>query len=92
MNIDYQILFNAAVGLIGLGAGFMLQRVFSALDRLRASDDELTDEINRIKIALPTNYVTKPDMEKIANTIFNKLDRLQADINKHYDRYPVEKK
>jgi hypothetical protein len=86
MNIDFQILFNGAVGIIGMGVGFMLNRIFKGLDNLRTQDEELTDEINKIKIALPTNYVTKPDLDRIANTMFDKLDKLSdqvADLRSH---------
>ena len=76
-SVDWQFLFNIAVGLVGLLLGFLMNRIFMGLDSLKKQDEKLTDEINKIKIALPTNYATKDDLEHVAGAIFRRLD----DIN-----------
>ena len=81
MELTFQTLFNGAIALISFGLGFIVNRLFSSLDALRDQDQKLTEQITAIKIALPTNYVTKPDMEGYVNAIFKKLDIM---TNKHF--------
>jgi hypothetical protein len=86
MDITFQTLFNGAIALISFGLGFIVNRLFSSLDALREQDAVLTKEITGIRIALPTNYVTKPDMEGFVNAIFKKLDVISNKLDKKVDK------
>jgi len=86
MELDFQTLFNAAIALISFGLGFIVNRLFQSLDALREQDNKLTAEITAIRIALPTNYVTKPDMEGFVNAIFKKLDVISNKLDKKVDK------
>ncbi len=86
MEIDFQILFNIALALISFGLGFIVNRLFGSLDALREQDAKLTAEIVAIKIALPTNYVTKPDMEGFVGAIFKKLDVISDKLDNKVDK------
>lgn len=68
--MDYQVLFNIAVALAGIFGGWILNRIYAAIDRLD------TDVRN-----IPHDYVSKDDykteLQKIEvslNRIFDKLD------------------
>ena len=68
--MDYQILFNIAVGLAGVFGGWILNHTYAAIDRLE-------NDLRHI----PHEYVTKDDykseLRKIdisLNRIFDKLD------------------
>ena len=68
--MDYQVLFNIAVGLAGVFGGWVLNRIYSAIDRL---DKDVRE--------MPLRYVTKEDYHRdvdeikdICKQIFNKLD------------------
>lgn len=68
--MDYQVLFNIAVGLAGVFGGWVLNRIYSAIDRL---DKDVRE--------MPLRYVTKDDyrrdideVKNILKQIFNKLD------------------
>ena len=68
--MDYQVLFNIAVGLAGVFGGWVLDRIYSAIDRL---DKDVRE--------MPLRYVTKEDyrrdideIEDICKQIFKKLD------------------
>lgn len=78
--IDWQFLFNIAVGLVGILLGFLMNRIFLALDELREQDEKLTEEITQIKISLPTNYATKEDVETIGHAIFRRLDSIDQKL------------
>lgn len=68
--MDYQVLFNIAVGLAGVFGGWILNRIYAAIDRL---DSDVR--------ALPEKYVLKEDYRRdiyeikdICKQIFDKLD------------------
>lgn len=68
--MDYQIFFNVAVGLAGVFGGWVLNRIYAAIDRL---DNDVR--------ALPEKYVYKEDYRRdiyeikdICKQIFDKLD------------------
>ncbi len=68
--MDYQVLFNIAVGLAGVFGGWVLNRIYSAIDRL---DKDVRE--------MPLRYVTKEDYHRdvdeikdICKQIFKTLD------------------
>ena len=69
--MDYQVLFNIAIGLVGVFGGWIMNRIYGAIDRL---DRDVRD--------MPLRYVTKEDYRRdiydikdICKQIFDKLDR-----------------
>ena len=69
--MDYQVLFNIAIGLLGVFGGWIMNRIYGAIDRL---DRDVRD--------MPLRYVTKEDYRRdiydikdICKQIFDKLDR-----------------
>jgi hypothetical protein len=87
--VEWQVYFNIAVSLIGFILGYMVNRLFGKLDALTLQDAKLTAEINAVKVSLPTNYVTKQDMEvfkrdmnRIASSMFKKLDDIATTVNR----------
>ena len=84
---DWQFLFNVAIGLVGILLGFLMNRIFIALDNLKSQDEKLTNEITEIKIALPTNYATKEDLEHIAGAIFRRLDDMNDKLFEQRDNH-----
>ena len=68
--MDYQVFFNVAVGLAGVFGGWVLNRIYAAIDRL---DSDVR--------AMPEKYVLKEDYRRdiyeikdICKQIFDKLD------------------
>lgn len=68
--MDYQVFFNIAVGLAGAAGGWILNRVYIALDRL---DKDVRD--------MPFRYVNREDYRRdiyeikdICRQIFDRLD------------------
>jgi hypothetical protein len=69
--MDYQVLFNAAFVLAGVFGGWVLTRIYTAIDRL---DNDVR--------AMPEKYVYKEDYRRdiyeikdICKQIFEKLDQ-----------------
>lgn len=74
--MDYQVLFNLAIGAAGLFGGYVLTRIYNAIDKL-------DDDVRKI----PLNYVQKDDFKTavadIKNDIragFHQVDRTLASI------------
>ncbi len=84
--MNYQILFNIVIGFLGVSLGMFMNRLFISLDMLRAQDAKLTEEITKIKVTLPTAYVTKADMDGMATTIFHKLDAISDKLDNKVDK------
>lgn len=86
MSVDYQTLFNISITLLGFVLGLMVTRVFRKLDELTLQDKELTHEMIALKVALPTNYVTKEHLEGIALAVFSKLDHIVDKLDGKVDK------
>ena len=68
--MDYQVLFNLAVTVAAFFGGWILSRIYTAIDRL---DDEARN--------MPKNYVSKDDyredlreIKELLGAIFKRLD------------------
>ena len=68
--MDYQVLFNLAVTVAAFFGGWILSRIYTAIDRL---DDESRN--------MPKNYVSKDDyredlreIKELLGAIFKRLD------------------
>ena len=77
--MDYQVLFNIAYGLAGIFGGYVLNRVYSSLDRL-------DDDVRKI----PLNYVQKDDFKSavadIKNDIRTGFAQVDRTLNSLFDR------
>ena len=73
--LDYQVLFNGTVGIVGILVGIVLNRVFTALDRLDADVR-----------AIPEDYVSKTDyrddIKDIKALLGKLLDKLDNKVDK----------
>jgi len=78
-KVDYQVLFNLAVGAVSVTGGWVLSRVYHSLDRL--------DEVVR---KIPLNYVQKDDFKTavadIKNDIRTGFAQVDRTLNSLFDR------
>lgn len=79
MVLDFQVLFNAAAGLIFLGAGWFLRQLWDAVERLKR-------DLHEIEKDLPVLYVRREEYTEIMRDIremFNKInDKLDNKADK----------
>jgi ribosomal protein S20 len=77
--MDYQVLFNIAIGLIGLFGGWVLNSITKAIDRL---DTDVR--------AIPHTYVSKADwkdaMKEIKDEMRSGFDKIDANFNNVFKR------
>lgn len=84
--MEFQDIFNGVITLIVGVVGFMVHRMFRALDRLEEADRKLTKEIYDIRVVLPTDYVTKHDLDDTTDRIFRKLEKIDAKLDHKQDK------
>ena len=77
--MDYQVLFNLAVGAAGLFGGYVLSRIYTSLDKL---DDDVRN--------IPKNYVQKDDfniaMREVKTDIREGFAQVDRTLNTMFER------
>lgn len=73
--MDYQLLFNLAVGVSAGFAGWMLNRISMMLDRV---DSDIRN--------IPLTYVSKDDYRADIQTIHSKLDKVLDKLDGKMDK------
>jgi hypothetical protein len=84
--MDYQTLFNVAVALAGFLGGWVLNNIKSSLDALHVADQSLSEKVQSIEILVASTYVKRDDVDKLANALFAKLDRIETKIDGKADK------
>jgi hypothetical protein len=79
--VDYQVLFNVAIGATGLFGGYVLSRIYSAIDKLDADvramphtyvqKDDFKSAILDIKTDIRVGF---QQVDKTLHTIFDRLN------------------
>jgi hypothetical protein len=79
--VDYQVLFNVAIGAAGLFGGYVLSRIYNAIDKLDADvramphtyvqKDDFKSAILDIKTDIRVGF---QQVDKTLNTIFDRLN------------------
>lgn len=87
MNGDnLQLLFNIAIGFIGLLFGVIMNRIYLAIDGLKKTDEELSKEVKNLAVKLPTDYVHKQEFQHMIDALFTKLDRIEQKLDSKEDK------
>jgi CHASE3 domain sensor protein len=84
--MDYQVLFNIILGLAGALFGFILNAVWNSLKDLEKSDKDLADKVSKIEVLVAGQYVTREELERVMNTLFNKLERMLEKLDTKQDK------
>lgn len=84
--MDFQFAFNIAVALVGALGGYVLKSISARLESLQKADTDLTDKVQKIEVLVVGEYVRHSDLEKIANALFAKLDRISDKLDSKEDK------
>mgnify|MGYP003110678347 FL=1 len=72
------IVLDGLLAMVMLLLGFILRRIFSITDSLRAEDRKLLERISQVQ----TEYLSKVDFERAVTRIIESITRLEAKIDK----------
>lgn len=75
--VEYQVLFDVAIGVIGVLGGWTLNTVWEAVKDLQQADKELAEKVGQIEVLVAGRYVTREDFNQVLNQVFERLDRIR---------------
>lgn len=84
--VDYQVLFNIAVGIISAIGGWGLSVIWNAVRDLEKADEKLSDRVAEIHVLVASHYITREEFQQDISTLFSKLDRISEKIDTKQDR------
>lgn len=84
--MDYQVLFNIAVAVVGALGGWWGNTMWGEVKALQNADKQLTDKIAAIEVLVAGRYVTRDEFQTSINVLFEKLDRIADRLSTKADR------
>ena len=84
--MEFQVLFNVAMGFIMALFGWFLRVSWDALTTLQQQDRDLADKVARIEVLVAGEYVKKEDFERVIERLFDKLDHIEIKIDNKADK------
>lgn len=84
--MDFQVLFNMAVGAVAILAGWFIRVIWDSLNELKKQDRDLADKVARIEVLVAGEYVRKEDFERTIERLFDKLDHIEMKIDRKADK------
>lgn len=86
MMVEYQVLFDVAIGVIGILGGWTLNTVWAAVKDLQDADKELADKVAAIEVLVAGRYITREEFNSTFNQVFERLDRIRDLLSTKADR------
>jgi hypothetical protein len=86
MMVEYQVLFDVAIGVIGVLGGWTLNTVWAAVKDLQEADKELAEKVGNIEVLVAGRYITREEFNVTLNQVFERLDRIRDLLSTKADR------
>ncbi len=84
--VEYQVLFDVAIGVIGVLGGWTLNTVWAAVKDLQEADKELAEKVGNIEVLVAGRYITREEFNITLNQVFERLDRIRDLLSMKADR------
>ena len=84
--MEFQDLFNAAMGALLLLGGWFMRIMWDSLQGLQRQDRELADKVSKIEVLVAGEYVKKDDFDRVIERLFDKLDHIELKIDNKADK------
>ena len=84
--MEFQDLFNAAMGALLLLMGWFLRIMWDSLQGLQKQDRELAEKVGKIEVLVAGEYVKKEDFDRVIERLFDKLDHIELKIDSKADK------
>ncbi len=84
--MEFQTLFNTAVGAVLLLAGWVLRVIWDSLKQLQKDDRELADKVNKIEVLVAGQYIKRDEFDRVVERLFDKLDQIELKIDGKMDK------
>jgi len=84
--MDFQDVFNIAMGFIMAIFGWFLRISWESLIGLQKADRDLADKVARIEVLVAGEYVKKDEFDRAIERLFDKLDHIEMKIDSKADK------
>jgi hypothetical protein len=84
--VEYQVLFDVAIGVIGVLGGWTLNTVWAAVKDLQEADKELAEKVGQIEVLVAGRYITREEFNLTLNQVFERLDKIRDMLSTKADR------
>lgn len=81
-----QVIINWLLAGFGALIGFLLNAVWQAVKDLQKADTTLADKVGKIEVLVAGAYVKRDEFDRALNRLFEKLDHIEAKIDKKADK------
>ena len=81
-----QTLINWLLGGFGTLIGFLLSAVWQAVKDLQSADKQLVEKMSQIEVLVAGDYAKREDVDRLGQTLFQKLDHISEQINRKADK------
>lgn len=84
--MEFQVLFNIALGALSFLIGFLVNNIWQEIKSLQETDKKTVERISAIEVLVAGNYITRQDFNHTMDKVFAKLDEIGAGLNRKADR------
>ncbi len=84
--MDTQTVINVLIACCGALGGWVLKSVRDSVRDLQINDKCLTDKVQAIEVLVAGSYVRRSEIEKLAEALFHKLDRIEEKLDGKADK------
>lgn len=84
--MEFQDLFNTAMGALLLLMGWFMRIMWDSLQGLQRQDRELAEKVSKIEVLVAGEYVKKEDFDRVIERLFDKLDHIELKIDSKADK------
>ncbi len=86
MPVDFQVLFNVAISLLGAIAGWVLNTIWGAVKDMQKADKELAQKVSGVEILVAGSYVTRAEHGAAMSRIEAALQRIEDKLDGKVDK------
>lgn len=84
--MDWQIMFNIALSIIGVLGGWVLNSFNASITALHKADVALTNKVQEMEVLVAGSYVKRDDLDRLTTALFAKLDKIEAKLDNKQDK------
>jgi len=84
--MDAQTFINILLGLCAFFGGIWVRGIADSMRELKKTDNELAEKVQKIEVLVAGDYVKREEMDKLADALFKKLDRIEQKIDSKADK------
>lgn len=85
-----QTLLNWLFAALGAALSWAFKVLYDAMKDLQKTDGELADKVQAIEVLVAGQYIKRTDMDRITDSLFAKLDRIENKLDHKVDRGEVK--